>query len=296
MNYKHVLKKVFENNDSPNIILSGSYKINKLSILYDYISKENANHNKYGIDYLYHKDYKIFHIEKYNNTKIKDFFKLLIEDIKYKNYYNENKMIILNNFNLIAKRFQNQFRIIFEKYRSTTMFILLTDTLNSIINPIQSRFLNIRINEDKPPIKRKIAREYFKELPYSQKSRVYDKIYQLSDNNDIKNYSKNYEGILMNHKDIYAIIIDIIRNTKEINIKTMIVIKQISYYIEKYNIKYFHREIFNNLMNNNILTNNIKYKLCKFIVGNEYNYIKSNNKILSNENLFINLVSILNEP
>jgi len=296
MNYKHILREIFKNKDTPNIILSGSYKINKLSILYDYISKDNNKTTKYNIDYIYHRDYKIFDMLQINKSKEDKFFELLFENIKCKNYYSDFKIIILDNFNLISNKIQNKFRVIFEKYRSTTMFILITDKLNSIINPIQSRFLTIRINEKLPSEKRKIVSKYFKELSYPQKSRIYDKIYQLSDNNDIKNYSKNHEGILMNHKDIYAIIINIIRNTKEINIKTMIVIKQISYYIEKYNIKYFHREILNNLMNNNILTNNIKYKLCKCIINNEYNYIKSNNKILSNESLFINLVSILNEP
>ena len=92
------------------------------------------------------------------------------------------------------------------------------------------------------------------------------------------------------------IIIEKIRNINEINNKTIEIIKKISYYIEKFNIQYFHKEILDILLNDNILTINIKYQICKFITNNEYNYIKSNNKILSNETLFINLVSILNEP
>ena len=102
----------------------------------------------------------------------------------------------------------------------------------------------------------------------------------------------NHEGILLDYKDIFMIIIEKIRNINEINNKTIEIIKKISYYIEKFNIKYFHREILDILLNDNILTINIKNKICKCITNNEYNYIKSNNKILSNETLFINLVSI----
>lgn len=295
MNYKHILDRIFQNKDTPNIILSGYYKINKLSILYNYISKDNRKQSKYNIDYICHMDYKIFDMIQINKSKEDNFFTLLFENMRYKNYYGDNK-IILDNFNLISLKIQNKFRVIFEKYRNTTIFILITDKLNSIIKPIQSRFLTIRINESIPSEKRKIARIYFKDLPYIQKSKIYDKIYKLSDNSDIKKYSMNHEGILLDYKDIFMIIIEKIRNINEINNKTIRIIKKISYYIEKFNIKYFHREILDSLLNDNILTINIKNKICKCITNNEYNYIKSNNKILSNETFFINLVSILNEP
>ena len=296
MNYKHILREIFNYKDTPNIILSGSYKINKLSILYDYISKDNNKTTKYNIDYIYHRDYKIFDMLQINKSKEDIFFELLFENIQCKNYYSDFKIIILDNFNLISNKIQNKFRVIFEKYRTTTMFILITDKLNSIINPIQSRFLMIRIKEILPSEKRNISRVYLKDLSYIKKSKIYDKIYKLSDNSDIKNYSINHEGILLDHKDIYMKIVEKICSIKEINKNTIIIIKKISYYIEKYNIKYFHREILDILMNDNILTNNTKSNLCKCVIDNEYNYIKSNNKILSNENLFINLVSILNEP
>ncbi len=296
MNYKHILREIFKNKDTPNIILSGSYKINKLSILYDYISKDNNKTTKYNIDYIYHRDYKIFDMLQINKSKEDNFFELLFENIQCKNYYSDFKIIILDNFNLISNKIQNKFRVIFEKYRTTTMFILITDKLNSIINPIQSRFLMIRIKEILPSEKRNISRVYLKDLSYIKKSKIYDKIYKLSDNSDIKNYSINREGILLDHKDIYMKIVEKIRSIKEINKSTIIIIKKISYYIEKYNIQYFHREILDILTNDNILTINTKSNLCKCVIDNEYNYIKSNNKILSNENLFINLVSILNEP
>ena len=296
MNYKHILGKIFKSKDSPNIILSGYYKINKLSILFDYISKDNNKYTKYSIDYIYHRDYKIFNMITINKSKEENFFKLLNENIQCKNYYSDFKMIILDNFNLISNKIQDKFRVIFEKYRTTTMFIIITDKLNSIINPIQSRFLTIRINEVSPIEKRKLSRCHFKDLPYIKKSKIYDKIYKLSDISDIKNYSVNHEGILLDHKDIYMIIHEIIINIKDVNERTILLIKKLSYYIEKYNIKYFHKELLNILMNNGILTINTKSKLCKCLVNNEYNYIKSNNKILSNETLFINLVSILNEP
>ena len=150
MNYKHILDRIFQKKDQPNIILSGYHKINKLSILYNYISKDNQKQSKYNIDYIYHRDYKIFDMIEINKSKEDNFFTLLFENIRCKNYYGD-KIIILDNFNLISLKIQNKFRVIFEKYRNTTIFILITDKLNSIINPIQSRFLTIRINESIPP-------------------------------------------------------------------------------------------------------------------------------------------------
>lgn len=294
MDYKLILNKVFSNRDSSNIILSGNSKIDKMSILYEYISKENIKLNKYGIDYISNPYYKIFDINKYKKN-IDNFFKLLIENIQCKNYYyNNQKIVILKNFNLVSINIQNKFRVIFEKYRITTLFFIITDKLNSIIQPIISRFLIIRIKDKIRTEKREISREYLKDLSYPDKSKVYDKIYSLFEKTDIINYSKNYEGIINNHEDIYKIITNIIKNIKNINHKTFKIIKELSYLIEKYNIKEFHKEILYLLTSDLRISLSINDKLCKCVADSEYNYINCDNKILSNENFILSLVNIIN--
>ena len=287
MNYKLILNNVFSHKDSSNIILSGYSKIDKMSILYEYIPKENLKLNKYGIDYLSNPIYKIFDICKYKN-KIDDFFKLLIENIQCKNHYYDNqKMIIFNNFNLISNNIQNKLRVIFEKYRITTLFIIITDKLNSILNPIISRFLIIRINDNLRSEKRKLSRVYLKDLSTIEKSKVYDKIYSLSDKCEIINYSKNNEGIINNYEDIYQKIVKKIRNINEINYDSMKIIREISYLIEKYNIKEFHKEILYLLTDDLSISLTINNKLCKCVADCEYNYNRCDNKILSNENFLL---------
>ena len=292
MNYKLILNNVFSHKDSSNIILSGYSKIDKMSILYEYIPKENLKLNKYGIDYLSNPKYKIFDICKYKN-KIDDFFKLLIENIQCKNYYYDNqKIIIFNNFNLISNNIQNKLRVIFEKYRITTLFIIITDKLNSILNPIISRFLIIRINDNLRSEKRKLSRVYLKDLSTIEKSKVYDKIYSLSDKCEIINYSKNNEGIINNYEDIYQKIVKKIRNINEINYDSMKIIREISYLIEKYNIKEFHKEILYLLTDDLSISLTINNKLCKCVADCEYNYNRCDNKILSNENFLLSLINV----
>jgi len=297
MNYKPILEKALSSNDSPNLILYGNSKIDKYSIINEYLQKIDNSHptqlNKHDIVWYSNHTYKIFNMNNIKKSKINPFFTIIDEILKCKNYYiKHNRIILLNNFDNISHLIQNKFRVIFEKYQMNTLFILITCRLNSIIKPVLSRFLCIRVNDLQRIEKRQISRPFLTDLSYDKKSKIYDKIYTLSDINMIENYSKNKKGILMNHKTIYQIIYDSLYNITEINSSSLKTIKDLSYKIEKYNLKYFHKELLLLIIDDYTLSTNNLVNICKCISDCEYNYHKSFNKILSNENLFL---SILNE-
>ena len=125
---------------------------------------------------------------------------------------------------------------------------------------------------------------------YEEKSKIYNKIYTLSDKKDIINYSQFNKGILYDVKSIYESIFHKIYNK---NFKD---IKEISYLIEKYQCGNFHREILIYILNDIRLSISKVSRLCKLISDREFNYNKSFNKILSNETLFLSINRLLNEP
>jgi len=300
MNYKLILNKLLAYNNLPNLILSGVDTIDKLSILMDILIKKDESPpislEKHDIKWKSNKTYKIFDMNNVKNKNSKMFFDIINEITISKNYYtNTNRIVVLNNFNNIHVNIQNKFRVIFEKYRATTVFILITSRFNSIIGPLISRFLLIRINDDSRKGKRSISRVYLNDLPYENKSVIYDKIYKLSNINEIIYYSQFYNGILMNHQSIYDTIYRSITLIECITKETLLQIKQLSYKIEKYNIKNIHRELLLLFLNDLTLSFSVQLRICKLVAECEYNYHSSFNTILSIENFIVSLVTVFNE-
>jgi DNA polymerase III delta prime subunit len=297
MNYKLVLTKLLDCSDLPNLILSGTDKIDKLDILMDILKQKDKSTllllEKHGIKWNSNMTYKIFDMNEIQNKNTSHFFDILNEIISSKNYYtNGNRIVVLNNFDNIHINIQNKFRVIFEKYRSTTVFILITSRFNSIIDPLISRFLMIRVNDETPKEKRTISRVNLNDLSYENKSIVYDKIYKLSDRNEIIYYSKFHDGILMNHSSIYD---KIYRSIISIDItkETLCHIKDLAYKIEKYNIKNIHKELLLLFLNDLTLSFSVQLKICKLVAECEYKYHSSFNTILSIENFILSLICIL---
>ena len=293
MNYKLILEKAFDSNDKPNLILYGYHKIDKYEILKEYLKLDKyplTEMNKYDIKYHSNNTIKLFDMDTIKKSKIESFFNLVFEIVKCKNYYiTDNRLLILNNFNNINKTIQDRFRVIFEKYRKTTVFILITDNYNSIFKPVSSRFLSIRIRDLVNQEKISISYPIIKNLTYDKRIKIYDKIYDNSDKNIIINYSKNNYGLINDYKDIIKHIYESIKNMKTLNLKK---IKDYAYILEKYHIKYFHRYFLKLVLEN---INNDLYKKSVFtIMEIEARYIKSFNRILSNEFLLIFIYNLLN--
>lgn len=285
MNYKPILKKTLVSKDTPNLILYGHHKINKEEILNEYLDIKSCNEmTKYDINYHSNQFFKIFNMNNIKRSKINNFFTLLSEIIKCKNYYIEqNRILILKNFNHIDKSIQDRFRVIFEKYRINTLFIVTTDYYNSILNPIKSRFLSIRVRDLTRKNKISISYPIIENLTYDKRIKVYDKIYEYNDKNIILNFSRNNYGLINNHKDILESIYHSLKNMKFLDLHK---IKDYAYNLEKYHIKNFHSDFLKIIIND--IKNNLKLKECVFKISDiEYNYKKSFNRILSNEFLLI---------
>ena len=103
MNYKPILKETLASKNTPNLILYGHHKINKEEILNEYLDIKSCNEmTKYDINYHSNQFFKIFNMNNIKRSKINNFFTLLSEIIKCKNYYIEqNRILILKNFNHI---------------------------------------------------------------------------------------------------------------------------------------------------------------------------------------------------
>ena len=140
----NILNQNIFNKNSPNIIFYG-HNINIDNYLYQKFGKlKIITENK--ITYQGNSNCKIFDMNNIKKKEIEYLFNFLKNILKTDNYYNNynQHIIILNNYNLIHVFIQNKLRVIIEKYRKTTQFILITNLFNTIINPIHSRCLCIR--------------------------------------------------------------------------------------------------------------------------------------------------------
>jgi len=286
MNYKLVLEKALATYDQPNLILYGNHTINKLNILKEYLKINEYQLTEAiqnDISYLSSNTLKLFDMSLIKKSKISSFFTIISEIVKCKNYYiNNNRILILYNFNHIYREIQDRFRVIFEKYRKNTVFIIITDNINSVSAPIISRFLSIRITDIHRNKKIALCYPIIKNLTYDKRCVIYDKIYQLSDEKNILNYGKQNYGLLNNYDDIIKYIYLSIKNMKSLDLS---LIKDYAYMIEKYHVKYFHSEILKIMIDD--ITMHEYQDIIKIIANCEMRYKKSFNRILSNEFLLM---------
>jgi hypothetical protein len=293
MNYKHILEKALFSLNKPNLLLYGYHKIDKYKILKNYLGfSESITNEIIHNDIKYHSNHKIlsFDMNTIKRSKIENLFILLLEKIKHKNYYiNENRIIILYNFNHIDKSIQDRFRVIFEKYRINTIFILITDYYNSVYNPIKSRFLSIRIRDLSNEDKISISYPIIKNLSYNKRIKIYDHIYKYSDKSIILNYCHNNYGLIKDYHDIIKTIYDSLKTMKTLDLST---VKDYAYSLEKYHLKNFHSEFLK------IIIDDLKYDMISNIIFKiteiETKYKNSFNRILSNELLLIFIHSKIN--
>lgn len=291
-----ILKKDIFNNTCPNIIFYG-HRIE----LHDYLNDVFGHTKemvKEKIIYNNNSNCKIFDI---NTIKTKDynyFFKLLFEIIRSENYYSKfgQHIIIFNNYNNISGGIQNKLRVIIEKYRKTTQFVIITEKINTIINPIKSRCLCIRIPNMTMKEKRDLSRTYLKDKSYEEKIPVYDCIYSLNDKDDIIKYSE-YNEYIKTHENIYLKIYQKFQGWIDewINNDNIILseIKEYSYNILKYSLGDIHFRLYTYFIKDPKYTMNQKYKITKCITNNEYEFSKSYRSLVHIESMFIELIYLL---
>ena len=192
----------------------------------------------------------------------------------------------------MVNNIQNIFRVIIEKYRSTTLFILITDKYNSIIEPLRSRLLPIRFPQLKNKRKRKIIYENFN--PTKIKTKYYDFIYTLSDKNEIDLALEVKDTIEKDYIDPYNLMtrkIITIYEKKQSNKKIYESLKEISYNIIKFNldIPTFYKVFLSEILKDQKIRDKQKYELIKLFSDSEYNYNKSYRSIIILESLLFNV-------
>ena len=71
-------------------------------------------------------------------------------------------------------------------------------------------------------------------------------------------------------------------------------VRELSYKVEKYNLYDIHKELIYLFLSDSKYTINEKSKLIKLFANSEYNYQKSYRSLIHIENLFIQLLNLLN--
>ena len=149
------LEKLKNTNNIPNLILYGQEGAGKksfLSVLFPDKKIKNIKSIKYNSKTINYTIYNSCSTIEIDSKELKIYNKYLLQNI-IKNIaetkrVNDNKVkiIIIYNAHHLDKDFQYILRKMIELYINNAVFILVTNTLTKIINPIKSRCLCVRIN------------------------------------------------------------------------------------------------------------------------------------------------------
>jgi hypothetical protein len=286
-----ILNKDIFTEDSPNIIFYGS-NLNLDDYFISVFSECNTitHGNIIYQNSPYCKIFDIHEIKSKDSDNFLEYLKTIISSINYYSKYKQH-IIIFNNYTLASLSLQSKLRVVIEKYRKTTQFIFVTNTLNTIINPIKSRCLCIRIPTPDNKEKRQIAKEYLKNKSYKEKIPIYDCIYSLTDKDEIKMYSKRNDYLHV-HEDIYLKIYQKINEWLNKNIK-LDEIKDYSYNILKNNINDIHKKLCEYYIIDPKYTARQKFKIIKCLTECEYEFKKSYRSLVHIEKMFIQLIYLL---
>tara|TARA_B100001094_G_scaffold332777_1_gene406435 strand:+ start:668 stop:1453 length:786 start_codon:yes stop_codon:yes gene_type:complete len=223
MNNYHILKKIIQTKNHPNILLY-NYKTENckniiLDVLDDLYSIKKCTHSIKFKNINYEKSIYHYYINL-KNIDFKNFNNLLKEIINCDNYYLDiNKLIILDNFKLYNNN-QKNIKNLIEK-NMNIKFIILTSNINIIYNGLKNLLLNLRIKNEEIDIKyignilynNDLYNDLIYKFEYILKSKLNKKILK-----DIKSLSYLLLLNNINLRYLYNIIFDIFSNIKFKNI------------------------------------------------------------------------------
>ena len=294
-----LIHNCLSSDNCPNLLLYGIGNLDSIlePILYNLYNIHSKNHmNLNGIDiYSSHIHYEI-NMKQVKNNNSKDFFQFLYDCIASKNHYVQSsyRIFILKDFMNIKKTIQNSLRVIVEKYRTTTLFIFLTNRLNSILQPIHSRCLSIRI----PDLSRKDKVKLLHGIQVKNKKRMYDLLYDSHSKEDRDSIVRCYQGIEYGYQSPYELIIQRVNklvNKTNIDNKNIEAIREIAYHILKFNMMLpnFYTMFLCFLITDHKYTFQMKYKLVHLFAESEHNLLKSYKKLIHVESLLLNIHLII---
>lgn len=292
-----ILEKALNSKNIPNLLIYPKYGENAFYNSFNSIYKiTNTDTVKFGeIIYTKTNYYYEFDLKFIINRNINTFIDIIKQIIISKDFYSEInlKIILFKGFNRIKISLQNILRVIIEKYRETTVFICFTNTYNSIIQPLRSRFLSLRFSKETDKNKRKIIYNTDKKL---KTPKYYDFVYSLEKEEIIKIIDKENE--IESYKNIYDLVnseLLYIYKKRKINKKDYTKLREIAYNILKNNINItnFYYCLLNSLLKEVSIRDKNKYKLIKLLSESEYNFIKSYRNIITLESLLVNIYYVI---
>ena len=270
-----LLKKVIDSNESPNIIIYGDDLVGKKYILYDLLKIGNAVFIEIyeKIIVSYQNIYKInIALLKYSN--IQAFMKSFELLLQTKDFYSSTifKRIIFTSFETCKPMIQNKLRVILEKYRHTTIFIITTNQFTKVIDPIKSRCLCIRI-----PALTDISNPNFDNNPYH--SSVYS-TYDSLEGYEVPLEKITKELFILFHKEY-----DDFQN------KDITTLKQLANIVLKHNLSFkklcYH--LIGECSQISQWTFSRKAKFIETVANSEYLHTKSYKSLIHLESLLITL-------
>lgn len=186
--YKHILNFFNSLNidNIPNILIYGEEGSCKKTLIYNFFGdmKKTKRTIEYKINYKVI-DFFIYYTKDYIEIDLSQLGKnkklILIEFIKdinnTRNINNNIKIIIIHNINLLGLEEQFILRKLIEKNYNYCRFILITNTINNIIEPIKSRCFVIK-------------------TPGFTKSFIKHKVYKIIEEEKIEIDNKSLEKLL----------------------------------------------------------------------------------------------------
>lgn len=259
--YRYILDffDSLEYNNIPNILLYGEEGSCKKTLIYNFF--KNVEKVKKKIEYKinYKKiEFYIYYSKYYIEIDINQILKykklVLIEFIKEinstKNVNNNLKIIIIHSINLLGLEEQFILRKIIEKNYNYCRFILISSTINNIIEPIKSRCFLIKT----PGFTKSFIKQKINEIIEKENIEIDDnslkKILEISNKNLKKSLLELdfYISLKNNNKEQKYIYIK--ENNKEILIKE---------YIGMIKKKYINYEELDNLLYKLIFEINMDY-------------------------------------
>jgi len=276
--YRYIIDffNIIDFNNLPNILLYGEEGSCKKLLVYNFFNnvEKNKRFLEYKVNYQ-NINFYIYYSKYYIEVDLSQFRKykkiLLIEFIKdlisTKNINGHMKILIIHNINLLGLEEQFILRKIIENNYNECRFILLSNTINNIIDPIKSRCItiktpgftksfirqkinNIILNENieiKENIVEKILeisnknlKKALLELDFynNLKKNGNDKEYLIIKKNNKENLLKKYlnltKMVYLNHKEIDEILYKIIY---EVNLSYFGFLKYIHILLERNNLK-----------------------------------------------------------
>lgn len=293
MNNKLILNNALKSNNTPNLLIYPKYgeKIFYEQLKNIYKIKDTIDIKNGEISYRKNNIYYEFNLNFLISKNINNFIEILKSIIISADFYsnNNNKIIIFKNFNMIKISLQNILRVIIEKYRKTSVFIFITDKYNSIIQPLRSRFLFIRLPQETKKEKRKII---FNNTDKKLKTpKYYDFMYSIKiediknlalKENEIEKYIDPYNKISLEILKIYD---------KKMNKSQLSKLRDIAYNILKNNINVnkFYENLLEHLLRNKKIRDSTKYKIIKIFADSQQDFISSYRNIIILESLLITI-------